>query len=286
MREGNMRWSIIRTLLHKEVLRQLANRGGIALAALLVVASLLLSLFRKEGGPPGSLMGGVDSCFLDYWQEDPWIEHLRRHVPENLAGQLTFRNVSWVGDETLTYPPGSGAIQVRPSPTGQYKICVWHPGRDASSLAVYETWFWRESACYFQRLAQERQGRFAPRSWFTGDDKASSAPTFSLQQERAQLKGGVDMRSSVTTGLVLFALFFACVYLLPSFMCEERERGVLLAQALSPASPLEILAAKFLFYPVMGIGLAALLGGINKPAVLAVGWTTLAAILFRERGWQ
>jgi hypothetical protein len=64
-------------------------------------------------------------------------------------------------------------------------------------------------------------------------------------------------------------LFFSCVYLLPSLMCEEHERGLLLAQALSPASPLEILAAKFLFYPVAGVGLAALLAGISKPAVLA-----------------
>ena len=39
-------------------------------------------------------------------------------------------------------------------------------------------------------------------------------------------------------------------------MCEERERGVLLAQALSPASPLEIFAAKLLFYPAAGIALA------------------------------
>src|SRR5206468_477177 len=79
---------------------------------------------------------------------------------------------------------------------------------------------------------------------------------------------GVDMQSSMTVGLVLFALFFSCVYLLPSLMCEERERGILLAQALSPASPMEILMAKFLFYPTAGITLAALLAGIARPVVL------------------
>jgi ABC-type transport system involved in multi-copper enzyme maturation permease subunit len=58
------------------------------------------------------------------------------------------------------------------------------------------------------------------------------------------------------------------VYLMPSITCEERERGLLLAQALSPARTREILAAKFLFYPTFGILLATLLGGIHNPAVL------------------
>ena len=59
--------------------------------------------------------------------------------------------------------------------------------------------------------------------------------------------------------------------------CEERERGILLAQALSPASPFEILAAKFLFYPAVGIGLAAVLAGIYNPVVLIrpVFWLVL-----------
>ena len=49
-----MRWHIIRTLFVKEVHRQLANRGSLALAALLVVASLLLTLFNKNGGQAGA----------------------------------------------------------------------------------------------------------------------------------------------------------------------------------------------------------------------------------------
>src|SRR5262249_32211973 len=59
----------------------------------------------------------------------------------------------------------------------------------------------------------------------------------------------------------------------------ERERGVLLAQALSPASPREILAAKFLFYPVVGMALAALLAGVNQPAVLRQPFFWLALMV-------
>jgi hypothetical protein len=78
----------------------------------------------------------------------------------------------------------------------------------------------------------------------------------------------LDMRAAIATALVMFSLFFTCVYLMPSLTCEERERGLLLAQALSPATAAEILAAKFLFYPAFGIVLATLLAGIHNAAVL------------------
>jgi hypothetical protein len=102
-----------------------------------------------------------------------------------------------------------------------------------------------------------------------------------LDVHRKGLGGKVlDFRAAIATGMVVFALYFACVYLLPTLNCEERERGVLLAQALSPASPAEILAAKFLFYPALGIGLAAVLAGIYKPAVLGslFFWLSLVTV--------
>ena len=102
-----------------------------------------------------------------------------------------------------------------------------------------------------------------------------------LEVHRKGLGGKVlDFRAAIATGLVVFALYFACVYLLPTLNCEERERGVLLAQALSPASPAEILAAKFLFYPAFGIGLAATLAAIYKPAILSslFFWLSLFAV--------
>jgi hypothetical protein len=100
-----------------------------------------------------------------------------------------------------------------------------------------------------------------------------------LIEEQSNIQGGLDSRSGIATALVLFALFFVCVYLLPSLTCEERERGVLLAQALSPASPFEILFAKLLFYPVIGVALAALIAGITNPSILSrpIFWLGLIA---------
>jgi hypothetical protein len=262
-----MRWYILRTLLHKELLRHLANRGGIALGLLLVVAALLLSFFGKNDGAAAGLVGGVRRCFVDYEENNTWVEHLRQNVPPELKTQIEFRSVpdTFARGATITYPPNSGGIQIRkldPGPQGpRYKIWMWHPGKDGDALAPFEAWFWKESQRYFAERANAKMEEISPEV-----HKSFAMPE--LETERSELAGGLDPRSAVATSLVLFALFFVCVYLLPSLTCEERERGVLLAQALSPASPLEILAAKFLFYPALGIALAAVLAGIYSPTVL------------------
>jgi branched-subunit amino acid transport protein len=298
-----MRWHIIRVLVHKEILRQAANRGGIALAALLVVAALLLTFFSKHDGQPGVLYGGVETCFVDYWEEDGWVRHLRGTVPSEFVGRIQFRHVSEARKSggLLVYAPLTGAIQIRNEARTDgkaKKIWIWYPDSDGAALAPYELWFWRESALYFQNQARTKnhpespltllfplwggEGRVrgpdhAPDSPQGEPDRSADMPAF--ETDRMHLKGAFDLSTSVAASLVLFALFFSCVYLLPSLMCEERERGVLLAQALSPASSVEILAAKFLFYPAVGIALAGLLAGICKPGVLIQPFFWLALVV-------
>jgi hypothetical protein len=279
-----MRWYIIRTLLHKEALRHAANRGGIALALLLVVAALLLSVFGKREAQAGSLLGGAQHCFIDYWQAGPWIDHLRGTVPAELRTHVHFRDVARAvpAGALITYPPGAGAIQLRPLGLGEagprFKVWLWHPGA-AGSLAPYEAWFWQESQRFFEAQTAAALDRVSP-------EVRAAVRLPEIETERSALDGGLDPRSAVAAALVLFALFFVCVYLLPSLTCEERERGVLLAQALSPASAAEILTAKFLFYPAVGVGLAALLGGISSPPALArpFFWLALAAAVCGSLG--
>jgi hypothetical protein len=262
-------WRILRTLLIKEAARHLAQRGGIVLALLLVAATLLMTLFQADGATGTPMLGGVEKCYIDVWQNDAWVQHLREHVPEEMIKRIRFRKVlEELGPEAvLRYPQGTGAIQIRPlgtfAGTPHFKIWLWHPDETGSGMAVYEAWFWRESARYFQKQAAD----------------LSATNALKIEVERSQLFGGVETQASLVSALVLFAVFLSCVYLMPSLMCEERERGILLAQALSPASALEILGAKLLFYPVAGIALGAALAGIAKPAALgqAFFWLALAA---------
>ncbi len=281
-----MRWYILRTLLHKELLRHLANRGGIALLLLLVVAAMLLSFFNPTQGPAGGLAPGVQHCYVDYWRDGPFIDHLRNNRPDDLREQIQFRSVrrSAQTDERgrIVYPQNTGAIQIRNgTETGQesFQVLFWHPGTDRQALAPFEAWFWKEALRFHQT-------QVPPQVSSPGSPTATTAGLPAIASERQELKGGLDSKSGLATALVLFGLFFVCVYLLPSLNCEERERGVLLAQMLSPASAREILAARFLFYPVVALGLAAILAGTYSPAVLArpFFWLTLLTTVCGSMG--
>jgi hypothetical protein len=254
-----LRWPILSVLLTKEVLRHRANRGGLALLLLLVVASLLLA-FGGRAGAVSALSPNVKHCYVDYWQDDGLIEYLRGHTPTDLKDLIEFRCAQQArtdADGRLVYPPNTGAIQVRASGgtdgTG-LRVEFWHPGADGASLAPFEAWFWRET--YHYRQQQVVAGT------------SGAGPTEEASAVHAELTGGMDARSAMASSLVLFGLFFVCVYLLSSLTCEERERGVLLAQALSPATAAEILGARFLFYAAMGMTIAAILAGVYEPRVL------------------
>ena len=265
-----MRWYIVRTLVYKEMLRHLANRGGVVMIVLLIAGSLLLTFFRLDPGSSGGLAPGVRMCFVDYWSEGRLIDHLRATVPDAMENQIKFRLVGSGVDTDrqgrIVYPQNVGAIQIRSQANdltqGPLQVSFWYPGTEAYALAPYEAWFWKEAF----RFRQIRAG-----------DSSASIPT--LDADHQELKGGLDSRSLLSTSLVLFGLFFVCVYLMPSMCCEERERGLLLAQMLSPASAVELLAARFLFYPVVALGLAVLLAGMYRPAVLLVPFFWLALLV-------
>jgi hypothetical protein len=306
-----MRWYIIKALLVKEGQRHLANRGGIALALLLVASAVLLSVFApKEAAAGTGAVGGVHHCFIDYDRDTSLIKHLEESRPPDLRGQIRFRRL---GDADkvnglIVYPTGTGALQVRQSPADKSPsgreslgVYVWHPDGEPTALAPYEAWFWRETRRFYSQRARAAVPSLSPDPAFDNqndwtvleshrrfqDDVAAKAGAVGarivpdLDIRREGLGGKVlDFRAAVATGLVVFSLYFACVYLLPTLNCEERERGVLLAQALSPASPTEIVTAKFLFYPFFGIALAATLAAIYKTAILSslFFWLALFAV--------
>jgi hypothetical protein len=289
-----MRFHILRALLLKEVHRHLLNRGGLALAVLLVAAAVMLSYFNPGTGSAGTggggLVGGVHRCYVEYAAETPLVAALKARVPDDLRPHLVFRvRRSADVDGLITYEPGAAAIQIRTTPAG-YKFWVWHPPGGAGAVAPYERWFFKAARDVLAEQAGGGDPRRSPAD--DGDDLWAVRESFARLKSDAPATPAVeiardglgakelDLRSAVATGMVVFALYFACVYLLPTLNCEERERGVLLAQALSPASPAEILAAKFLFYPTLGIALAAALAAIYQPAVLGslFFWLAVTAV--------
>jgi len=297
-----MRLHIIRALVNKEFSRHVANRGGIAFALLLVASAVLLSVFAPDEAAAGTgMVGGVHHCFIDYDKPSPLIDHLRAHPPENLKVEFRATAPDSIS-ELENAPPGTGSIRIKTAATQAgvpvVQIEIWHPKDEPTALASYEAWLWKESRRAFRAEAETKADakKLGVEPEFDiGTDWAilEAHDAFShrvveaggrvpqLKINRTGLGGKVlDFRAAIATGMVVFALYFSCVYLLSTLNCEERERGVLLAQALSPASPVEILAAKFLFYPMMGMGLAAMLAGIYKASVLGslFFWLSLMAL--------
>ncbi|MFO0845612.1 MAG: ABC transporter permease [Gemmataceae bacterium] len=230
-----------------------------------------LSFFDAAAGRSGCCQPS-SLCYVDFAEESPLVTHLRGRVPDGLAGRVRFRPLGAVPTDakgTLLYASNTAAIQLRPptTPASGGTVWFWYPG-DRGAIAAYEAWFWKETLRFVQ--AQRATGM---------SDAAPSVATAPLAEEGFALGGGMDPRSGLATALVLFGVFFLCVYLLPSLTCEERERGVLLAQALSPASTWELLAARFLFYPSLGLALAALLAGTYEPRALARPFFWMALVV-------
>ncbi len=275
-----MRWHILRTLIYKEVLRLGADRGIFLLGIVLVCMALLLSLFGKRG-TEGLGFGALGKCYIDYWEDGPWIDHLRRNIPQEWRDEnrLEIRHASqaYYINGKMVYPSGYSAIQIRPqqvTATGpRYVVWLWYPEGDPTAISPFEAWFWKETRAYGDATLMASLEKISP-------PVGAAVPFLNLNEARTPLAGGgLDLRGGIATGLVIFSLFFTCVYLLPSMTCEERERGVLLAQMLSPASAAEILAAKFSTYPLLGVGLAALLAGLYRPAVLTERFFWLALMV-------
>jgi hypothetical protein len=299
-----MRWRILKALLYKEALRHATNRGGLVLAALLVTASLLLAALNPAGekDKPATLVGGIHHCIVWYDERDDWVAYLEAHRPPELKSNILFYQIRprVQLNEHLKYDVGTGGIEIRSVPPldgrPKYQIYLRYPTGDRAGMAAYENWFWRESHRYFHDKAAEELKKAGIKVETTfpmpilDDDmwayrqayrdlsdnyvrlSSNSSPPTAVpvleMSERASSGGALDLRAAIATALVLFSLCFTCIYLMPSLTCEERERGLLLAQALSPANAAEILGAKFLFYPVFGILLATLLAGIHNSAVL------------------
>lgn len=311
-----MRFYVLKTLLHKELLRLLNNRGGLAMAGVMVIAAVMAAAFG-DANFSTSMVTGKTQCVVDYWHDDGWVGHLRRNVPPELAGRITFRSLAGKKG-TIGYPLGAVGIQMRPLKNGGeqgathptsarppegIKVWVWYPDPDGASAAPFEIWFWQQSREYFEELAglsgepersaTDYQPEGAGAGWWHQNhrefrerleerladsgalERIAAIPDVRVERSRL-VDRRVNLRAGAAMFLVLMALCFVCIFLMPSATAEERERGALLAQALSPASSLEILGAKLLFYPTLAVGLASLVAGICRPEALSIPFFWLA----------
>ena len=178
--------------------------------------------------------------------------HLAEHMPPSLQANISYptdRRPQVGLDQHLKYETGTGGIEMRSMPavdgTPRYRVYVRYPEGDRAGMAVYESWFWKESYRYFHARAaaelRERGVDAGPRPAAgtagrrpvgpaagvsatcstsmrlasNGSPAQEAVPTLEMR-ERAVVGGALDLRAAIATALVMFSLCFTCVYLMPS----------------------------------------------------------------------
>lgn len=262
-----VRSSILQVLLAKERLRLRKQPMALMLLGLLAAVSILIA----TGGP--QLQGGADkskvpTCWIVYDAENPWIQHLKQHLPERPPIKIVAASKMPRRGEHFAYPSGDGALELYTQNRRHPRIVLRYPGQQPSILWPHTQWFWGETVAFIGETPAFDQvfvpiGRSSPQS-----------PSDILRQTSLSDLMTIEMIGS----LLMFAVqFFCCVHLLISFTAQERERGTLLALALTPASLPEILLAKCLFHGGLSLAMCATIVAILKPVALAqpLLWITL-----------
>ena len=275
----NLRWQIIRVLLGKQLLRLKKNTAAYALLGLLMAIAILMATGSKTVTATKAAAKHQTMCWVVFHKGGGWLDHLREQLANRPAGerggpiehiQLVSRDEIEQSGRELVYPKNSCAIEVFPAGLGEderHHIRYLHAG-DERILAPYTRWFWRNTAEFFGQT-----GPF--------DEEFARIQRVESQVAAMQDQSISDVLTPELVGTVLlFAVqFFLCCHLLVSFTSQDRERGTLLALALSPASVPEILAAKFIFHVGLSVIFSAAVVGILQPIALAHAGIWVVVIL-------
>lgn len=224
-----MRWHVIRTLLTKERLRYRYNWGLLVMVAVLTVLSLLISVGSRMQLLPGQAGIAVQRCVIEHRKGSRWSDYLGNHLPSDGSLVVRFREVESQDDPPAVPELALVARLLEPSDSnGEWRIEYWYTESAQLGILPYRDWLSRRSTEFL-----ETRPRLRERARLTETALNLNTP---------------DIVSQIMSALVLFTIYLLSFNLFLTSTAEERERRQILALALTPASPSEILAAKCLFY--------------------------------------
>jgi hypothetical protein len=265
-----LRISILRVLWSKEWLRLRKQPMAILLLGLLTAVCVLIA----TSGPAlqRSSAASLPTCWIVYDSQidQDWMGSLRdklrtlEHPPIRIS---PFSDMPHQGN-LIVYPSGACGIEVSKLNSGQILVVFRHTGTQPDLMWPHSQWFWATTVEYFKaipslQLSAQPMGIRSPQ-----------LPGDLLKQTSLSDLVKVELIGSM---LIFAAQFFCCVHLLISFSSQDRERGTLLALALTPASVAEIIVAKCLFHGSLALIMGGVIIGILKPVALGdpILWGTL-----------
>ncbi len=268
-------------LVGREARRLRKNPSALLLLGLLTAIAVLLAISRP--GPKPQM-----NCWVVYSQESPWVETLRRRAADNPRIHVVPMSAVKTLSDWRIYPPHDCAIELvgqvsnlpvppEPGQSGQVEnlphekttLRFLFPGNDPNVIAPYLQWFWPATAEHFGAAPP-----FAPVTLpITGSSRRAV-------MERLKQSTVSDLMSEelVATILLIIVLFVTCCHLQVSFTSQDRERGTLMALALTPASTTELLLSRYIFHMALGGMACAAIIGILRPAAFGhlTLWLTIA----------
>lgn len=273
-----MRWRIIATLVGKEYLRYRHNVGLLVIVIALLALAALVSLSdryriaaRSAGivtraviwHPPGSawandLMSQSRTADGRHRLPEGAFERHRQPVGVPDFGTLEFRAIGsgWPDYDEKTLPEGTLAVLLsEPDSPGSPRRAVFHYREaEQAGLAPFWDWIALESARHLE-----------------------GAPTFlaypaMINRDRPTSALARTPVSLLITALTIFAVYLCSFNIYITSTGEERERKIILALLLTPASAREYLAAKAVFYVVASLVVSLGVAAMFRIELLADPW--------------
>lgn len=262
------RWSIIRTLLYKEMLRYRYNWGLLVVVFALLALSGLISLGARYKKLPGQASDDYLNCIVMYHPDTAeWVKYLQDHPPPFRA---RLRYEPYRGSMGVPPAQESMIIEIVGPPTGSsssasgtWKAIYWHADEGATGVLPYRDWLARETRAYLK-----------------------TEPVLEESTRRGTFFGTglIDVVPGIITALVVFAIYLLSFNLYITSSGEEREKRVLLGLLLTPASPLEFIAAKAIFYVSASLFVALSVAFMYQPALI-LNPLLWGAVLFGSLGY-
>ncbi len=259
-----LRGPIIRTLLYKEVLRYRYNWGLLVMIVALLALAALVSISARLEVLPGQGGLAVKECYILYSISTPlaipWAGHLQQNPPPApYKVRFDIRLLYHPQTNRPALPPATMAIELLPpavaNPSGVWKARYWYLKEAPAGVLPYRDWFVTETRRYLKstpRFEEETQ------STITDIERTDRVPI-------------------IITALVVFSLYLPSFNLYITSTGEEREKRMLLALLLSPATAAEVVAAKAIFYALVSMAVAAAIVAMYDPGLLLnpLLWSTV-----------
>ena len=263
---------ILRTLIRKDASRLAKNTPAVMLLGLMVLLAVLLDSGIVSQPEAENQMS---TCWLVYWNDGPWVDHLRERIPPGLPIRIVDQRKMPRDSAGIRYPAGQTGIELRHDGRGNpegdsLRVLYRYPGDDPAVLWPASRWFLSASIEYFGNRPPLDE-ELVP---------IENQPPAEGQPVGQSTSVGELMSTQLVGTMLLFSVqFVACCALFVSLTSQEREQGTLQAVAMSPATPLEILASKIVLHLVIALGLSAAIVAILHPPALRLPVFWLVQIL-------